>query len=140
MRRAHRLLIVGGVGVVLVCAVLAGTAAAAKHPVVNPTLVRTCVDLENGDVRVIKSDPDLDWLKGKHPSGCSDDQQEIDWTLGGGGGGGTGPTGPAGPTGPPGPTGPSGSGATGASGAAGATGPSGPAGPTGATGERYNRR
>src|SRR5919198_5273529 len=117
--RHLRLLLAGGV--VLAAGALAGTAAAADAPTteppVNGTTIKTCVNLTNGNIRVINVAPtDLHWKK--IPALCKRGEQELDWTVGGGGG--TGPTGPAGPARPAGPNGSAGPG--------GATRPAGPAG------------
>jgi hypothetical protein len=71
---------------------LPGLLASATANPAGPTIsdaptIRTCVNLQTGNVRVIKVSPtNLQWPNGKNPSGCAkEDEQELDWTLGGGG-------------------------------------------------------
>src|SRR5580765_3546781 len=109
LRQARILLLgvaVGAVGL-LASATTATAAGPSPPPVTDATLVITCVSLVTGNVRVIKVSPtNLLWANGKkNPKSChKENEQELDWSLGGGGGttGPTGPTGATGATGPPG--------------------------------------
>src|SRR5262249_17786498 len=134
LRSARTLLLVAVVGAAGLLGYATTAKAAGAPTVTDATLVRTCVSFKTGNVRVIKISPtNLQWPNGNHPPACSkEDEQELDWTIGGGGGG----PGPAGPTGPTGPAGSGAAGATGPTGTPGSTGPTGPggSGTAGATG------
>src|SRR5580765_4628640 len=118
--RQTRILLLGvAVGAVGLLASATSASAAGPSPpaITDATLVISCVSLVTGNVRVIKVSPTnlLSATGKKKPKACAKEhEQELDWSLGGGG--------------TPGPTG-----ATGATGAAGATGATGDTGPTGPT-------
>src|SRR4051794_23129530 len=105
--RAFRLLCVGVFGALM-------SYAATLHGAEVPIAIHACVDLREGEIRIVKpSEP------------CKRDEKRLMWNV----------EGPAGPTGPAGPQGPTGSiGPQGPAGPQGSVGPQGLQGAEGLTG------